>query len=291
MHLKIDGIIDVTQELIGKLNNLNKVPVRHFKEDKDLYLYNLPDKFGSDGGCQIGIEFSEVPKLTERVCFSYKFSFILNEGYKNNLLKSFPPQGFYQYAWEWVRGGKLPGIEIRRKNQNSSVSGGIKPEEVSSLADKGCTVRPMWRSGGMATLYAYFNDMNKVGEKNNKICHEVVEDGGIFYGFDAYNYEDFFFAKAIQGISSDLSDEISVEVGFGGLGEDTGKVFLSMDCRDKKFNKEIETYGKLLNKLDEFEPRIMLHFFYGGNDQSWAPKFLSGIKVWDMKLNGQEISV
>lgn len=142
---------------------------------------------------------------------------------------------YFEPGWEWVQGGKLPGL-----GGGSTPSGG-------TISDDGFTARLMWRSGGRLVVYAYHHDRpSKYGEdfplRNSDGTNWIAPIG-----------QWFTVRQRIKMNTTASTYDGEVEVWINGT------------------RKLLKTGLRWRKTTAYTADRFYYSSFYGGNSSTWAP--------------------
>ncbi|KAJ7017896.1 polysaccharide lyase family 14 protein [Mycena alexandri] len=190
-----------------------------------------------------------------------------------------------QNDWEWVKGGKLPGIFGGEGDSSYACTGGRQQER-----SKCFNVRPMWRSKGVGELYTYIPMTPTNRERLLAVPPSSKEnaDYGFSVGRNAFNLN--------MAIGKWVS--LAFRVKLNSIGSEDGAIFScpSSYCLSSKFylgELELWVDGKSvisatgLTLRDSESSRIKgAHFqtFFGGHQDDWAsPK---DQRAWFADLSG-----
>ncbi|KIJ66172.1 polysaccharide lyase family 14 protein [Hydnomerulius pinastri MD-312] len=153
--------------------------------------------------------------------------------------------------WEWVKGGKLPGMYGGIGDLAYRCSGGRLYERCKCF-----NLRLMWRPGGQGEVYAYtpLNDTNKKVLLAIPPGGQTNSDYGISTGRGAWNFE--------PGVWTTVAERVKLNE----IGEANGEVQLWINgaC-------VIHARGLILRE-DETSHIKGMHFqtFFGGHTSDWA---------------------
>lgn len=158
-----------------------------------------------------------------------------------------------QRDWEWVKGGKLPGIFGGVNDAAYGCSGGRK--------DKRCLcvgVRPMWRASGVGGLYTYLplTDHNSTQQRSIPPLSVENADYGFSVGRGSFNLQ-----KAIGNWVT-----VATRLKLNDIGSENGEIELWIDG-----NRVIFVDGLMLRESEMYSIQGM-HFqtFFGGQTPEWA---------------------
>ncbi|KAJ7643707.1 polysaccharide lyase family 14 protein [Roridomyces roridus] len=170
-----------------------------------------------------------------------------------------------QEGWEWVKGGKLPGIYGGEGDSSYACTGGRQ-----EARSKCFNVRPMWRPKGQGELYTYL----PLTDRNQQQLSAVppYSTGNAQYGFsvgrNAFNFD---VGRWIT---------LAFRVKLNDVGSENGELELWVDGESV-----ISVSGLTLRDSDK--SRIKgAHFqtFFGGHEVDWAsPK---DQRAWFADLSG-----
>ncbi len=281
---------------MADIYNLN--PDRAHADAGHLYLYNIAGKHGPDGGCSgnFTLDATREPP-TESEVFTHSLEYKLRLLPNTSALNSAP--GDFKFlaknqVWEWVKGGKLPGLELKCDTDNSQdqdvvkryPSGGLPYRSIQKLSQIGASIRPMWRAHGNVELYAYFSGMLsdnlKMIKKNEVYGCADAQDPSKIFGFSG------------RMLSLNTEPPQNVDLNLKGTQQSSiathyTKVFIKMVVGDQSFLKltfgnsfdfEVRINKRILDAA--YTPKMKLAFFYGGDDSSWAPSRDAGIEISDV---------
>lgn len=146
------------------------------------------------------------------------------------------PSGF-----EFVKGGKLPGLIGGRDEKNSPISGGIR-----STGYNGWSARIMWRKDGRIAQYVYHPDMKGA------------------YG-DDFEWKDEKGNSII--IPLDKWIELTTEIKMNTINKKDGRIQSWLDGKKVLDIKNIQFRKTKEIAIDSF----YFSTFFGGNDDTWSP--------------------
>ncbi|KAJ3523689.1 hypothetical protein NMY22_g11334 [Coprinellus aureogranulatus] len=91
-----------------------------------------------------------------------------------------------QQDWEWVKGGKLPGLFGGVHDLAYGCSGGRKEHRCQCIG-----MRPMWRSNGVGELYTYLPITEHNAAQQRKVPPQSIEnsDYGFSVGRGAFDFK------------------------------------------------------------------------------------------------------
>ncbi|KAF7348203.1 Polysaccharide lyase family 14 protein [Mycena sanguinolenta] len=158
-----------------------------------------------------------------------------------------------QSDWEWVKGGKFPGIFGGEGDLSYSCTGGRQDERCKCF-----NIRPMWRSKGLGELYTYIPLTETNREKLIAVppLSKENSDYGFSVGRNAFKF-DIAVGKWIA---------LAFRVKLNSIGSNDGELELWVD-------------GKSVIKIDGLTLRCSeqsrikgAHFqtFFGGHQDDWA---------------------
>ncbi|KAJ7160157.1 polysaccharide lyase family 14 protein [Mycena filopes] len=158
-----------------------------------------------------------------------------------------------QSDWEWVKGGKLPGIFGGEGESSYACTGGRQHDR-----SKCFNVRPMWRAKGLGELYMYIPLTETNRERLLAVPPSSKEntDYGFSVGRNAFNF-DMAIGKWIS---------LAFRVKLNAIGAEDGELELWVDGKSV-----INVTGLTLRDSDS--ARIKgAHFqtFFGGHQDDWA---------------------
>ncbi|KAJ7643701.1 hypothetical protein FB45DRAFT_987522 [Roridomyces roridus] len=166
-----------------------------------------------------------------------------------------------QSGWEWVKGGKLPGIFGGEGDLSYACTGGRKDNRCKCF-----NVRPMWRAKGNGELYTYLpltpHNRDPPSLQNN--------DYGFSVGCAAFNF-DVAVGRWIT---------LAFRVKLNNVGSEDGELELWVDGKSV-----IAVSGLQLRDSDKAHIKGA-HFqtFFGGHSEDWAsPK---DQRAWFADLTG-----
>jgi hypothetical protein len=172
-----------------------------------------------------GFQFYAQPKTfpTRQIQFSYQIMFPID--------------------FDWLKGGKLPGLWIG----NIGANGGNNLQDGSSF-------RVMWRAGGLAEAYLY------VPKQLNTT----------FYEQPGYFDNDLYGASLWRGVFTferEVWNNVTLTVKMNTQNNVDGAIGFGIN------NSTRWMYGFLWMKSTKqvFINGLMMHTFFGGNDATWAP--------------------
>ncbi|KAJ6504722.1 polysaccharide lyase family 14 protein [Mycena vitilis] len=172
-----------------------------------------------------------------------------------------------QSGWEWVKGGKLPGIFGGDGDFSYACTGGRQTDRCKCF-----NVRPMWRSKGLGELYTYLPLTPTNRERLLAVPPSSKENSD--YGFSV-GRNAFKFDIAVGNWVS-----LAFRVKLNSIGCDDGELELWVDGKSV-----IKVAGMMLR--DSERSRIKgAHFqtFFGGHTDDWAsPK---DQRAWFADLTG-----
>jgi hypothetical protein len=190
--------------------------------------------FESEGGFKF---YSQPPYVfpSKSACFSYLVKF---------------PDNF-----DFVKGGKLPGMWIGNQGANGGVN-----------LDNGFSSRFMWRSGGQAEVYLYV-PLNQTTDYQKLIINNN-------------NYGDSLW-RGLLNLELDIWNNMTMCIKLNTYDKYDG--ILKVINNNNTF--EFDTL-KWTNHKDELINGLMMTTFFGGNDISWAPKYntmtyFTNFTVWN----------
>ncbi|KAJ7617452.1 polysaccharide lyase family 14 protein [Mycena polygramma] len=172
-----------------------------------------------------------------------------------------------QSGWEWVKGGKLPGIFGGDGDFSYACTGGRQNDRCKCF-----NVRPMWRSKGLGELYTYLPLTSTNRERLLAVPPSSKEnsDYGFSVGRNAFNF-DIAVGKWVS---------LAFRVKLNSIGCDDGELELWVNGKSV-----IKVVGLMLR--DSERSRIKgAHFqtFFGGHTDEWAsPK---DQRAWFADLTG-----
>ncbi|TFK22692.1 polysaccharide lyase family 14 protein [Coprinopsis marcescibilis] len=164
---------------------------------------------------------------------------------------------YFPSGFDWVKGGKLPGLFGGDNQADSySCSGGRKSDECWSA-------RLMWRSGGNGELYAYVPP-----NQNKALCKEGTCEYGMSIGRGNFKFPTNQWVTVAERIR--LND----------VGQKNGEMELYFDgqSRIKVTNAVLRT--KSAGKIRG----IFFESFFGGSDASWATPKNQDIFIADLSV-------
>ncbi|KAJ7069302.1 polysaccharide lyase family 14 protein [Mycena amicta] len=158
-----------------------------------------------------------------------------------------------QHGWEWVKGGKLPGIFGGEGDLAYSCTGGQQDHRCLCF-----NVRPMWRPQGAGELYTY---LPLLASNHNRLSavppySKQNPDYGMSVGRGAFSFDN----AAGKWIS------IAFRVKLNHIGKEDGELELFVDGKSV-----IDVSGLVFRTTDQ--SRIKgAHFqtFFGGHTAEWA---------------------
>ncbi|KAJ2917708.1 hypothetical protein MD484_g2720, partial [Candolleomyces efflorescens] len=158
-----------------------------------------------------------------------------------------------QQDWEWVRGGKLPGLFGGINDLAYGCSGGRKDDRCQCIG-----LRPMWRVNGTGELYTYLplNETNATQQLKVPPLSVENSDYGFSVGRGAYNFK--------QAVGNWVA--VAIRVRLNDIGVDNGEIEVWIDgC------SVISIDGLALRSSTSSVLRGM-HFqtFFGGSSPEWA---------------------
>ncbi|KAJ7464745.1 polysaccharide lyase family 14 protein [Mycena galericulata] len=172
-----------------------------------------------------------------------------------------------QSEWEWVKGGKLPGIFGGEGDLSYSCTGGRQDHRCKCF-----NIRPMWRSKGHGELYTYLPLTPTNRERLLAVPPSSKENSD--YGFSV-GRNAFQFSLAVGKWIS-----LAFRVKLNAVGSEDGELELWVDGKSV-----INVSG--LTFRDSEQSRIKgCHFqtFFGGHTDDWAsPK---DQRAWFADLSG-----
>lgn len=190
-----------------------------------------------------GFQFYAQPKVfpSQSIRFSYKVMF---------------PSGF-----NWVKGGKLPGLWIG----NMGANGGNHLQDGSSF-------RIMWRSGGAAEAYLYL----------------PRQPNSTFYEQNGYVYNDQYGESLWRNqyiFQTNVWNNITLFIKVNTPNEANGIISLTIN------NVTQHMVGVLWikNNKQQFVNGLMMHSFFGGNDGTWATPTQQYILFKDFQVSNKII--
>lgn len=155
---------------------------------------------------------------------------------------------FFESGWQWVKGGKLPGL-----------AGGTMPTG-GSYDDNGFSARFMWRQNGRMAVYAYHHDRpTKYGED-----FPLMNSDGSYY---------------IAPIGRWITITQRIKMNTSGSAWD-GEVQVWIDGVQKLHKKGIRWRKNTTYSAD----RLLYSSFYGGNDSTWSPTKTTYARFDDFKV-------
>jgi hypothetical protein len=171
-----------------------------------------------------GFQFYAQPKVfpSQHVSFSYQVLF---------------PLGF-----NWVKGGKLPGLWIGNRGAN----GGNHMQDGSSF-------RLMWRTEGAAEAYLY-------------LPHQPNQS---FYEQKGYVNNDQYGESLWRGqfnFQTGVWNNVTLYIGVNTPNTANGLIRLTINNTTQEMNNIVWINSNKQQKVNG----IMMHTFFGGNDVSWA---------------------
>lgn len=171
-----------------------------------------------------GFQFYAQPKTfpSQQITFSYRVMF---------------PTGF-----DWVKGGKLPGVYIG----NKEASGGNHLKDGSSF-------RVMWRAGGVAEAYVY------LPQQPNQIIYQ--QPGYVYngqYGESIWRGQFTFRTNIWNNVT--LSLKVNTPNKADGV----------MSLTVNNITRLVDGVLWIISKKQQTVNGLMMHTFFGGNDASWA---------------------
>jgi len=210
-------------------------------EGGSLKVRHLPGSFGSsaaNGGVQWPLAFSQG---YDSLWLQYRFRFGEKE-------------------FEWVKGGKLPGLYGGQRPGGGVVSGGYVPN-----GRDGFSARLMWQQAGRLMLYLYhLGQKGRYGD-NMPLRHA---DGRQFAARPGRWYT---LTQQIVLNRADRSTDII-------------RIWIDEEL-------VLEHTGLLLRKTDSIHiDGLYFSNFYGGNDSSWAPASENAVYFDEVKIHRQAFS-
>lgn len=194
-----------------------------------------------------------------------KIASLLDGGAKETV---FGYRVMFEKGWEWVKGGKLPGMYGGVGDAAYGCSGGRRNDRCKCF-----DVRLMWRCDGKGEIYAYL----PVNETNTNALLAVPPyskanpDYGISVGIGAWTFESGVWTAIAQRVK--LND----------IGRADGELQLWI-------NGECVIHAKgLIFRGDECSHIKGMHFqtFFGGHESDWAsPK---DQRAWFSDISGAVI--
>ncbi|KAJ7617443.1 polysaccharide lyase family 14 protein [Mycena polygramma] len=173
-----------------------------------------------------------------------------------------------QSGWEWVKGGKLPGIcDWWGRRLSYACTGGRQTDRCRCF-----NVRPMWRSKGLGELYTYLPLTPTNGERLLTVPPSSKENSD--YGFSVSRNAFKFDIAVGEWVS------LAFRVKLNSIGCDDGELELWVDGKSV-----IKVVGLMLR--DSECSRIKgAHFqtFFGGHADDWAS--LKDQRAWFADLTG-----
>ncbi|KAJ6624152.1 hypothetical protein B0H10DRAFT_2174541 [Mycena sp. CBHHK59/15] len=158
-----------------------------------------------------------------------------------------------QSDWEWVKGGKLPGIFGGEGDFSYACTGGRQDNRCKCF-----NIRPMWRSKGVGELYTYLPLTPQNREKLLSVPPSSKEnaDYGFSVGRGAFKF-DIAVGKWVS---------LAFRVKLNGIGANNGEVQLWVD------GKSMINVGGLSLRDSENSRIKGGHFqtFFGGHQDDWA---------------------
>ena len=161
----------------------------------------------------------------------------ISSEYRNEI--TFEYDVMFENGFEWVRGGKMPGL--RGGDINLATSGCVRPQPAGAWS-----YRPMWKPDGTVILYIY--DQSRI--KNNDACGiSTASEKGVLKVNQWLNFKIYMKLNS----NANLAD---------------GVAKLYVDNKLAVERKDIQFRGIYPGATVD---HIMFETFYGGHDPSWAP--------------------
>lgn len=151
-------------------------------------------------------------------------------------------QVLFPIGFRWVKGGKLPGLWIG----NMGANGG------NHLPD-GSSFRVMWRANGEAEAYLY------LPRQPNKT----------FYEQKGYVYNGQFGESLWRGqftFETNAWNNVTLYIKVNTPNEANGVIGLTIN----NISQHIDNVLWIKNNKQQNVNGVMMHTFFGGNDESWA---------------------
>lgn len=188
---------------------------------------------------QGGFQFYAQPKVfpASQITFSYKVMFPTN--------------------FNWVKGGKLPGLWIG----NVGANGG------NHFRD-GASFRVMWRADGAAEAYLYLPK-----QPNKSFYSQPGYINNDQYGESLWRHQFKFKAN--------VWNTITLVAKINQVGRSDGSISLIINDNAKTFNGIVWTESKSVQYING----LMMHTFFGGNDVTWATPIEQNIYFKDFKVS------
>lgn len=205
----------------------DNIGTKHMKVIGDTLMVTYPNgSYIPSSPKKGGIQFYAQPKVfpSSHITFGYKVFF---------------PDNF-----NWVKGGKLPGIWIGDIGANGG-----------NHIQNGASFRVMWRTNGSAEAYIYLPK-----QPNKAIYNQpgyVYNDG---YGESLWR-DEFLLQTNVWNL-------ITLTAKMNTLGYTNGALGLAVN--DKKKDLDGIIWMNTNATTQQYINGIMMHTFFGGNDISWA---------------------
>jgi len=168
----------------------------------------------------------------------------------------------FESSFDWVKGGKLPGLAGFVGAQTGCSGGKHSPNCFST--------RYMWRREGFGTIYAYIPSKGIRCNDPDVTCNSEY---GNDLGNDIYQFPKGQWVSVFQ------------EVKLNDIGKSNGYVKVWFNT-NRNVNAPTYTYDKaVIRELAGVKINaIMFSTFFGGSDNTWAPKKDSRISFTDFIL-------
>ncbi|KAJ3515018.1 hypothetical protein NLJ89_g2016 [Agrocybe chaxingu] len=172
-----------------------------------------------------------------------------------------------QEGWEWVKGGKVPGVFGGNGDLSYGCTGGRQEERCQCF-----NLRPMWRPNSVGELYAYFPLTTENRDQLLAVPPKSIEnsDYGFSVGRDAFRFD--------RAVGRWIA--VAFRIKLNDVGCTNGEIELWIDGQSV-----IKTDGLTLRSSQDGKIKGM-HFqtFFGGNGKDWAsPK---DQKAWFADVSG-----
>jgi len=170
----------------------------------------------------------------------------------------------YQVAFsgnfDWVKGGKLPGI--RGGPDPNGCSGGSQPNGTDCFS-----TRIMWRTNGQGEVYAYIPRSNSICNNPNFICND---DFGISIQRGSFSFQASSWSRVTLLVL--LNSPVSAVNGYVAV-YFNDVLALSQGGLQIRAGDSIDAGG------------LYFSTFFGGSDSSWAPAsdqhaYFRNIELW-----------
>lgn len=180
---------------------------------------------------------------------------------------------FFEDDFEWVKGGKLPGIAFGRGDETAS--GGEWKRDAGSM-------RVMWRERGQAIGYLYLpTEIAKNGKRDGTILaqsNDFKEAADRALGKPA-GIDLFFHKRAGLRLKRGAWNTIRIEVKLNDPGKRNGLLRLTVNGQTRDLDDVV--YRK---SADIKINMVLTQVFFGGGSREWCAKKKETVSLKDFKV-------